>query len=108
MSLGWSGAFTIAARLPNKVPPVLLDVLVLELRIRTDGDGGRPDGVACRREGVRLVWVPLTESRQAANDEYVLCGKRQDEVRVCVCEIRTYPRILFGHALRNSPPTPKV
>ena len=58
LPLGWSRALTIGVRLPNNVRPVLLDVLVLELRICGDGDGALPGRVVCRRESDRLVWVP--------------------------------------------------
>jgi len=56
--LGWGRRLTIGVRLPNDIRPVLLDVLVLELRMYRDGDSALRGGAVCRRESDRLAWVP--------------------------------------------------
>ena len=58
LSLGWSRTFTIGTRLPNNVRLNLFEVLVLEPRACSDGNGALPDGVVCWRERDRLVCVP--------------------------------------------------
>ena len=47
LSLGWSRALTIGIRFPDNVRLMLFEVLVLELRIRRDGNGTLPGGVVC-------------------------------------------------------------
>ena len=59
LSLLWSRAFTIGARLPNNGRRlILLEVLVLEVRFCRDHKGALPDGVVFFRERQRLVWLP--------------------------------------------------